>query len=44
MYEWLLEISTHGWLSLDWIVKIVEGAGVTYRQRLPECVIIIDDD
>lgn len=25
---WLMEISTHGWLKLDWFENIVEGAGV----------------
>lgn len=28
---WLLEISTQGWLKLDWFTNIVEGAGLQRR-------------
>jgi hypothetical protein len=30
---WLLEIWTRGWLKLDWLENIVEGAGLEVKRR-----------
>lgn len=33
--NWLLEISTRGWLTLDWFTNIVEGAGLQSSSHDP---------